>query len=98
MSSFAAPEGEADLRFVVRDKASGRAGSLRMTLDVPAFGPGEVVLSPPLAMDDPRSRLVVPAASRARPELEIPLAARAMRRSRPRPSRRCATAPRASCA
>ena len=38
ISSFAAPEGKADLRFVVRDKASGRAGSLRMTLDVPAFG------------------------------------------------------------
>jgi VWFA-related protein len=73
ISSFAAPEGKADLRFVVRDKASGRAGSLRVTLDVPAFGPGEVVLSPPLAMDDPRSRLVVPAASRARPELDIPL-------------------------
>jgi VWFA-related protein len=73
ISSFAAPEGTADLRFVVREKASGRAGSLRLTLDVPAFGPGEVVLSPPLAIDDPRSRLVVPAATRARPELDIPL-------------------------
>jgi VWFA-related protein len=72
LSSFAVAQGTADLRFVVRDKASGRAGSLRLPLEVPAFGAGQVVLSPPLAMDDPRARLVVPAASRARPQLDIP--------------------------
>jgi len=73
ITSFAVPEGKADLRFVIREKTSGRTGSLRLPLDVPAFAPGEVVLSPPLAMDDPRTRLVVPAASRARPQLDIPL-------------------------
>jgi VWFA-related protein len=73
ITSFAVPEGPADLRFVVREKASGRAGSLRVRVEVPAFVAGKIVLSPPLAMDDPRSRLVVPAASRTRPQLEIPL-------------------------
>jgi hypothetical protein len=43
-----------------------------MALEVPAFGTGQIVLSPPLAMDDPRTRLVLPAASRALPALEIP--------------------------
>jgi hypothetical protein len=72
ITSFAVSEGAADLRFVVREKSSGRAGSLRVPLEVPAFAAGKILLSPPLAMDDPRSRLVVPAASRARPQLEIP--------------------------
>ena len=72
ISSFAVPAGAADLRFVVREKVSGRAGSLRVPLEMPAFAAGAVVLSPPLAMEDPRSRLVVRAPSRARPQLEIP--------------------------
>lgn len=72
LTAFALPPGAADLRFLVRDAASGRAGSLRIALEVPAFGAGQVVLSPPLAMDDPRTRLVLPTASRALPALEIP--------------------------
>jgi VWFA-related protein len=72
LSSFAVPAGPVDLRFLVREKASGRAGSLRVRLEVPAFEAGRMVLSPTLAMDDPRTRLVLPAASRGRPGLEIP--------------------------
>jgi len=72
LSSFAVPEGAVDLRFVIREKASGRAGALRLPLEVPAFAPGKTVLSPPLLMDDPRARLVVPAASRSLPRLDIP--------------------------
>lgn len=72
LSSFAVPDGPVDLRFLVREKASGRAGALRVRLDVPAFEAGRIVLSPPLAMDDPRTRLVLPAASRGLPGLEIP--------------------------
>jgi hypothetical protein len=72
LSSFAVPAGPVDLRFLVREKATGRAGSLRVRLEMPAFEAGRIVLSPPLAMDDPRTRLVLPAASRGLPGLEIP--------------------------
>ena len=72
LSSFAVPRGPVDLRFLVREKASGRAGSLRVQLEVPAFEAGRIVLSPALAMDDPHARLVLPAASRGLPGLEIP--------------------------
>jgi VWFA-related protein len=72
ITSLAVPEGPVDLRFVVREKASRRAGSLRLQLEMPAFAGERIVLSPPLAMDDPRARLVVPAPSRALPALEIP--------------------------
>jgi VWFA-related protein len=72
LTAFAVPPGPVDLRFLVRDTASGRAGSLQMSLEMPAFGAGQLVLSPPLAMDDPRTRLVLPSASRALPSLEIP--------------------------
>jgi VWFA-related protein len=71
ITSFAVPEGAADLRFVARDKESGRAGSLRVRLDVPDFEVA-TVLSPPLLIDDPRERLVVPGPSRRLPRLEIP--------------------------
>lgn len=72
LTAFAVPDGPVELRFLVRDGASGRAGSLRLPLEVPAFDKGRLVLSPPLTMDDPRARLVLPAASRALPALEIP--------------------------
>jgi VWFA-related protein len=72
LTAFAVPDGPVDLRFLVREPSSGRAGSLRLLLDVPPFAAGKLVLSPPLAMDDPRARLVVPTPSRALPALEIP--------------------------
>ena len=72
ITSLAVPAGPVDLRFVVREKASRRAGSLRLQLEMPAFAGERIVLSPPLVMDDPRARLVVAAPSRALPALEIP--------------------------
>jgi len=72
ITSLAVPAGPVDLRFVVREKASRRAGSLRLQLEMPAFAGERIVLSPPLVMDDPRTRLVVAAPSRALPALEIP--------------------------
>jgi VWFA-related protein len=72
ITSFSVPEGVVDLRFLVREKGSRRAGSLRLRLEMPGFGAERMVLSPALAMDDPRTRLVVPAPSRGLPGLEIP--------------------------
>jgi VWFA-related protein len=72
ITSFEVPEGPVDLRFFVRDPASKRTGSLRVRLEMPAFDANDVVLSPPLMMDDPRARLVVPAPSKRLPQLEIP--------------------------
>jgi VWFA-related protein len=72
ITSFRVPEGPVDLRFVVRETVSRRAGSLRLRLEMPDFGKQRIVLSPALALDDPRTRLVVPAPSRGLPGLEIP--------------------------
>ena len=72
ITSFSVPKGPVDLRFLVRDKASHRIGSLRLRLEMPGFDDQAVVLSPALAMDDPRTRLVIPAPSRLLPRLEIP--------------------------
>jgi VWFA-related protein len=72
LTVFRVVEGPADLRFLVRDPASGRTGSLRMRATVPAFGSDVLTVSPPLLIDDPRTRLVIPAASRLRPDLDIP--------------------------
>jgi VWFA-related protein len=86
ITSFAVPDGPVDLRFVVRDKASQRMGSLRLRLEMPE-AEDDMVLSPPLALDDPRSRLVLPAPSRRLPGLEIPFRlADAPFTAEPRPS------------
>jgi len=72
ITAFRVQEGPVDLRFLVRDPASGRTGSLRSAAVVPSFAEGAAVLSLPLLMDDPRSRLVIPTASRANRNLQIP--------------------------
>jgi hypothetical protein len=72
ITSFAVPTGLADLRFLVRDSASGRAGSLRVRVTVPAFAGEGLVLSPPLFVDDPQTRVVLPTPSRVNPQMEIP--------------------------
>ena len=72
LTAFRVREGPADLRFLVREPASGRSGSLRIASAVPSFADGALVLSPPLFMDDPRARLVIPTPSRANPDLQIP--------------------------
>jgi VWFA-related protein len=72
LSAFRVQEGPVDLRFLAREPASGRTGSLRSASFVPSFKAGTSTLSPPLLMDDPRARLVIPTASRANPNLQIP--------------------------
>jgi VWFA-related protein len=72
ITSFALPPGPADLRFLVRDTASGRAGSLRVRLTIPPFEGDTFVVSPPLFVDDPQARVVLPTPSRMNPEIEIP--------------------------
>jgi hypothetical protein len=71
LTVFKAPEGTADLRFLVRDALSDRSASLRV-LARPQEAPHGWQISPPLVMNDPASRLVVPVASRANPELDLP--------------------------
>jgi VWFA-related protein len=72
LTAFRVQEGPVDLRFLVREPASGRTGSLRSASVVPSFRDGTSTLSPPLFMDDPRARLVIPTPSRANPDLQIP--------------------------
>ena len=72
LTSFRVKEGPTDLRFLVRDPAANRTGSLRLGANVPSFAAGTFVVSPPLVMDDPRRRVVIPTPSRANPALEIP--------------------------
>lgn len=72
LTSFRVVPGPVDLRFLVRSPATGRAGSLRVQLEVPAFAGDALVVSSPLVTDDPRARIVIPSASRANPQLEIP--------------------------
>jgi len=87
ITSFAVPDGPVELRFLLRDKATQRMGSLRLRVEMPGSDGDAMVLSPPLALDDPRSRLVLPAPSRGLPALEIPFRlADAPFTAEPRPS------------
>jgi VWFA-related protein len=72
LTSFRVKEGPVEVRFLVRDPGANRAGSVRIAAVVPRFADGALVLSSPLAMDDPRTRVVIPTPSRAQPGLEIP--------------------------
>lgn len=71
LTAFRVREGPVDLRFLVRD-GLGRSGSLRVKGTVPVFGAGDLVVSPPLVMDDPRRRVVIPMGSQGEPRLDIP--------------------------
>jgi VWFA-related protein len=72
LASFGVPEGPVDLRFFVRDAAAPeRWGATRFALGVPSFGDSDFRALPPLVMEDPSSRVVIPFASRGRP-LELP--------------------------
>ena len=63
-AAFTVPAGTHSLRFLVRDAEKGRRGFSSEEVTVPGFEPGNLVLYPPLFMDDPSKRLVLPAASR----------------------------------
>ena len=75
ITSFSVPKRPVDLRFLVREKVSRRAGSSGCGSRCRSSRRG-IVLSPALAMDDPRTRLVVPAPSRGLPWLESRSASR----------------------
>lgn len=70
--TFSVPEGTHSLRFLVRDTATGRTGARSLTVSVPRFETGGVVLYPPLLMDDPEAWLMIPTPSRVAREVETP--------------------------
>jgi VWFA-related protein len=79
LASLGAAEGPVELRFFVRDAAAPeRWGATRFALGVPGFGEGELRALPPLAMQDPAGRVVIPFTSRGRP-VEIPFRVGAQR-------------------
>lgn len=71
-TAFAVKPGKVDLRFLVRDAASGRMGSRRVEVVVPPFEAGATHLSPPLFMTDPAQRVVLQTPSRNNPAPEMP--------------------------
>lgn len=72
LTSLRVSEGPTDLRVLVRDTETGRTGLYATRVAVPAFSPKSVYLTPPLLMEDPTTRLAIPAASQARPTLSLP--------------------------
>jgi hypothetical protein len=72
LTAFGVSPGKVDLRFLVRDATTGRMGSRRLEVVVPAFTSGSVVVSTPLFMTDPAGRLVLQTASRGNPTPDMP--------------------------
>jgi VWFA-related protein len=64
-ATFTLPPGAYSLRFLLRDAVTGRSGTHWMEISVPEVQTGEVVLLPPLFMDDPQRWLVLHAPSSA---------------------------------
>jgi VWFA-related protein len=63
-ATFTLPAGKHDLRFLVRDAATGRSGTSWLAVTVPALDQGSgVALFPPLFMGDPKEWLVLHARS-----------------------------------
>ena len=70
--AFVLPPGRHSLRVLARDAASGRMGSAWLDLTLPAFDSPEVMLFPPLFMDDPAQWVVIDAPSRGAHPPESP--------------------------
>jgi VWFA-related protein len=70
--AFVLPPGRHSLRVLARDSASGRMGSAWLELTLPAFDSPEVLLFPPLFMDDPAQWVVIDAPSRGAHPPESP--------------------------
>ncbi|HUG54783.1 MAG TPA: VWA domain-containing protein [Vicinamibacteria bacterium] len=66
-ATFTLGPGPHSLRFLVRDSASGRSGARGLDVTVPDFDPSEVLLFPPLFMDEPEQWLILQAPSRSTP-------------------------------
>jgi hypothetical protein len=71
-TSFRGVPGRYDLRFLVRDTETGRSGAMATEIDVPSFEPGQIVLYPPLFMDDPGQGVILRERSGFEPHLAIP--------------------------
>jgi hypothetical protein len=71
-TTFTLPAGKHSLRFMVRDGESGRTGSGRLDVTVPRFDPDQVLMFPPLFMDERHDRLVLEVASRSTGAAETP--------------------------
>jgi VWFA-related protein len=72
VTAFAVPTGTLDLRFFVRAGSSGPTGSIRQVVDVPAFAPERLALSPPMLARPLTGRLVAVGKTQGGRELELP--------------------------
>jgi hypothetical protein len=64
-ATFTLPPGRHSLRFLLRDVVSGRSATHWMEVSIPERTSNEVVLLPPMFMDDPARWLILQAPSRA---------------------------------
>jgi VWFA-related protein len=64
-ATFSLAPGRHSLRFLLRDVVSGRSATHWMEVSIPQTVPNEVVLLPPMFMDDPERWLILQAPSRA---------------------------------
>jgi VWFA-related protein len=71
LTTFAAAEGDFEVRILVRDAVAGRFGSLRLPVTIPALA-GARFLSAPMFVDDPFGRIALPTVTQRRPGREIP--------------------------
>jgi hypothetical protein len=85
-ATFTLPPGRHSLRFLLRDVVSGRSATHWMEVSIPETTPNEVVLLPPMFMDDPERWLILQAPSRATKATSSPFqVARSAFAPRPRP-------------
>ena len=71
-AAFSVAPGRHSLRFLVRDAEKGRRGFRTMEVEVPPFEAGNLVVYPPLFMDDPSRRIVLQTSSRVGGAPEMP--------------------------
>ena len=71
-AAFTLPPGRYDLRFLVRDAATGHQGSEWLDVNVPALDPSEVMLFPPLFMEPTEDWVILQAVSRGTAGVESP--------------------------
>jgi VWFA-related protein len=72
LTTFAAAPGQVDVRFAVRAGAAGQIVSIRRRVEVPAYGDGELALSPPVLTLPLGDRVAVPFRTAAGASLEVP--------------------------
>ena len=71
LTTFAAAEGQYEVRILVRDTIAGRFGSMRLPVTIPALA-GAAFVSAPMVVDDPFARVALPTVTHRRPSREIP--------------------------